>query len=334
MGINSDYAELKEQVRVAGLLKKQPLYYSVNIIKTFIFLAAGISILAFVENIWLQLLNAAFLGFVFCQISFLGHDAGHKQIFSSVKRNDAFGLIMGLFLGISHSWWVDKHDRHHSNPNDSEIDGDIRVPILAFTREQAIGKNTVLKFFVKFQAVYFHAAFLLATLSFKVGSFKFLLKNTKKLKYPLIERVTIVLNIIVYLGVLIYLLPLWQVGIFVAIHQMLFGFFAAFSFAPNHKGMPILRESNKIDFLWRQVVTSRNIKPFPFASFLYGGLNYQIEHHLFPNMSRNKLGEAREIVKKFCISRSIPYYETSVIQSNIEMVRYMHNISAPLREKV
>src|SRR5699024_958922 len=93
----------------------------------------------------------------------------------------------------------------------------------------------------------------------------------------------------------------WLNGlIFIAVQQALFGFYLASVFAPNHKGMPVLDNDVKIDFMRHQILTSRNVKPGPLVDVWYGGLNYQIEHHLFPTLARNKLKEARAVVREFC----------------------------------
>lgn len=75
------------------------------------------------------------------------------------------------------------------------------------------------------------------------------------------------------------------------------------------------------------------IKAHPFTDFWYGGLNYQIEHHLFPNMPRNKLKEAQPIVRAFCKEHAIAYAETSMLQSYREILRFLHQVSAPLRKE-
>ncbi|MDP8950858.1 MAG: fatty acid desaturase, partial [Actinomycetota bacterium] len=86
------------------------------------------------------------------------------------------------------------------------------------------------------------------------------------------------------------------------------------------------------DFLRRQVLTSRNVTAHPLTDFWYGGLNYQIEHHLFPSMPRNKLREAQSIVKAFCREHAIAYHETSVLRSYREILQHLHEVGAPLRE--
>jgi len=124
--------------------------------------------------------------------------------------------------------------------------------------------------------------------------------------------------------------PLQALGFFL-VHQLLFGLYYGTVFAPNHKGMLIIDEDNPLDFLRTQVLTTRNVKPGLVADFWYGGLNYQIEHHLFPLMPRKNFGKARNIVKTFCLERDISYYETGTYQSYKEILSYMHQIVAPVR---
>jgi fatty acid desaturase len=81
----------------------------------------------------------------------------------------------------------------------------------------------------------------------------------------------------------------------------------------------------------QQILTARNVKAHPVVDFWYGGLNYQIEHHLFPTMAENKLREAQKIVRAFCEEHHILYHETSVVRSYAEILQYLHLISAPLR---
>ena len=86
-----------------------------------------------------------------------------------------------------------------------------------------------------------------------------------------------------------------------------------------------------MDFLHRQVLTARNIHAHPVTDFWYGGLNYQIEHHLFPSMARNQFKKAQPLVKAFCTVHALPYHETSAWQSLTEILGHLHRIGAPLR---
>jgi len=121
--------------------------------------------------------------------------------------------------------------------------------------------------------------------------------------------------------------------LFVLVHQVIFGLYMGLVFAPNHKGMPMIENGVQLDFLQKQVITARNIKPGPITDWVYGGLNYQIEHHLFPSMPRNRLKDARAIVKPFCRAHGIPYAETGPFRSYLEILRYLDEIGGAVRKR-
>lgn len=330
--LSSEYAELKQLVQERGLLGKQTRHYAGNVFLTLVLLGLALAFLAVANALWLQLLDAVFLAIVFARIAFLGHDAGHRQIFRSNRWNDMAGLVVCFVLGMERTWWVEKHNRHHSNPNQSGLDPDIDIPVLAFTEQEALGKRGLYRFLVRNQAYFFYPLLCLeGGIGLRLAGLQYMLHN--KLKYPVVEPLLMVGHFAAYLGLLFWLLEPWHAGLFIAIHQLLFGLHMGSAFAPNHKGMPILDATSRMDYLRQQALTARNIKPNRVVDFLYGGLNYQIEHHLFPNMPRNKLSEARKIVKEFCQARSIPYHETGVMRSQREILGYLRRVSAPLRSK-
>ena len=104
-----------------------------------------------------------------------------------------------------------------------------------------------------------------------------------------------------------HLPPTGQSALFLGVQLAATGLYLGSSFAASHIGMPVLAHDTRIDFFRRQVLTSRNIAGGRVASFAMGGLNYQIEHHLFPNMPRPNLRKARPIVQRFCQDSSITY---------------------------
>ena len=99
---------------------------------------------------------------------------------------------------------------------------------------------------------------------------------------------------------------------FLGMQLAVMGLYLGSSFAAGHIGMPVLPHDSRIDFLRRQVLTSRNVAGGRFASFAMGGLNYQIEHHLFPNIPRPSLRRVRPIVRQFCQDSAIAYHEVSI----------------------
>ena len=328
----NQYAQLKRLIKHNGLLDQQPAYYTVKIILTLGLFALSLTFLLILDNLWLQLLNAAFLAFVFVQISLVAHDFGHRQFsVGGGWKNECLALVLGnLLLGLSQQWWIDKHNAHHGHPNQLDLDPDIDMPLVAFSEDLALSKQGIARFIVKYQAYLLFPLSLLQALSMHLSSIQFLIE--KKAKRPLAEAIAMSAHFIVYFGLLFSLLGAWQAVLFIAIHQGLTGLYLTSIFAPNHKGMPVLENDSQLDFLRRQVLTSRNVSAHPLTDFCYGGLNYQIEHHLFPSMPRNKLREAQVIVKDFCRAHSIAYHETSVLQSHREIFQHLHRVGTPLRE--
>lgn len=330
-GANRDYADLKRIINEKRLLDKQTGYYIYKIAFTFGLLAASLSLLFLIKNPWLQLLNAVFLGFASSQVAFLGHDAGHRQIARTTRGNDFIGYFVGnLVMGASFTWWMDDHNRHHAHTNDLQLDPNIEYPVLAFDEQQLDGKRGWQRFIIKHQKYFFFPILSLAGLNLKFGSIKFMIEN--RFKSRTIEAVLIAIHYVIYFGLLISLLG-WLTIPFFLIHQFSWGIFLGSVFAPNHKGMPLMPEEHKKDFLRSQVLTSRNVRAHPVTDFMYGGLNYQIEHHLFPSIPRNRMRELQRIVKAFCQERDVSYHETSTLGSYREIMDHLHEVSAPLREK-
>jgi fatty acid desaturase len=328
-----EYAELRRLVRQQGLLDRQRGYYLRKIPFTLGLLAASITVLVLVNSPWLQLLNAVFLGFVFAQLGLVGHDAGHQQICSSTRGNHLISLMTGFVMALVPSWWNDKHNiRHHRSPNKVGEDGDIDVSILAFTEADIANKTGFHKVMVKYQAFMFFPVLLLAAFSFLFAGIHYVVTGGK-LRYPVVEPLLVVAHLAAYFGLLFTMLgPLYAV-LFIIVHKSVEGVYMGSVFAPNHKAMPVLDKDTQMGFMRQQIITSRNVKAHPITDFIYGGLNCQIEHHLFPNMPRNNLRKAQTIVKDFCRTHSISYHETSVLGSQKEIVGHLHRLSAPLRGK-
>ena len=329
---SKEYVQLKRLIQQRGLLDRQPAYYIYKFLSTLSLLIIGIVFLCISNNFWFQLLTAFYFSFVFMQFGLLTHDIGHQQVFRSRKRSRIVGLLVGdLFVGWSWSWWVDKHNAHHGHPNQLGLDPDIVRPFTAFTEEVAQSRQGIKRFAAKYQAYLEFSMYLLIPISFLIGSIEFL--HRKRGKQALIEALLLTVHYGLFVGLLLWRMNLWQAVLFILVNQAFLGLYFGSIGAPNHKGMPIWDENSPKDFLREQVLTSRNVKGPALVDFWYGGLNYQIEHHLFPTMPRNKLRLARPLVKAFCEQHDITYCETSLLQSYIDMVRFLHQVSAPLREE-
>jgi fatty acid desaturase len=327
-GAGSDYARLSRQVKQAGLLNRRPGYYAMKIVLTLGLFGLGWTGFGVLGRSWYQLLIAAFLAVAFTQVAFLGHDAGHRQVFRSRRANDVLGFVHGnLLVGLSFGWWIDKHNRHHAHPNTEGSDPDIASGVLAFTAAQVRARTSVLgRAMARWQAWLFWPLLLLEGLNLHVASVRALFDGSRRHRSRAVEAGLLVVHAGAYLGVLFVFLSPWQALAFLAVQQGLFGLYMGASFAPNHKGMPILPAGDRTDYLRRQVLTSRNVRGGPFTDFVLGGLNYQIEHHLFPSMPRPNLRRAQGLVRDYCQRHGVCYREDTLISSYVQTMRHLDTV--------
>ncbi|TDP93741.1 fatty acid desaturase family protein [Labedaea rhizosphaerae] len=324
----SEYAALSREVRDAGLLRRRHGYYAVRITVNLLALAGAWVAFAFIGDSWWQLLVAIGLAVIFAQLAFIGHDAGHKQIFRTRKPNDVIGTVHGGLVGMSYQWWMHGHNRHHANPNHEDLDPDIDIAALAFTSRQAKLKQGFLRWMAKHQAVLFFPLLTLEGLSLHLAGVRAIFRGDTKMRK--IEGALMTLHIVGYLTAAFLVLSPGVAVLFIVVHQALWGVYMGCSFAPSHKGMPTTTNES-LDFLRKQVLTSRNVRGGWFIEFLMGGLNYQVEHHLFPNMPRPHLKHAQPIVERFCVAHGIPYTQTSLARSYRLVLEHLHEMGAPLR---
>jgi fatty acid desaturase len=326
----SDYAQLSKMVIAAGLLDRRPGSYAVRIgVTAGLFVAAWWAFFALGDS-WAQIGVAAALGVVFAQVALVAHDIAHRQVFRSRRRSEFAGRLAGnLGIGMSYGWWMEKHTRHHANPNHEELDPDVSPEILVWSTEQAEASRGVARFVGRWQAFLFFPLLTLEGFNLHLASVRALLRPGLKRRW--LEAALLSVHFAGYLAALLLVLSPAQALVFLIVHQGLFGVYLGCTFAPNHKGMPTLTGDDRPDFLRRQVLTSRNVRGGRLVDVALGGLNYQIEHHLFPNMPTPNLRRAQPIVRAYCQQLGIRYEETGLVRSYGIALRHLHRAGAPLR---
>lgn len=319
------YLELRQEIERAGLLNTCPAFYIAQSLFGFGLMAASIALLLWAPNPLVQLANAGLLAFAFTQIAFLGHDLGHAQVFCRKSTNYWVGcLVHNLVLGISFRFWVRSHSEHHGHPNHVDLDPDIHFPVVAFTEEHAASANRVAQWFIRRQSFFFFPLLTMMVTSLRLDSVLFLLRNPGRQRW--VEAFLLTAHVALYCWLIFSALGLAYGLVFAAVNQALFGVYVGLSFASNHKGMPIVERDEKMPFMQTQLVTTRNLAPSRVTEFLFGSLGSQIEHHLFPTMPRPSLFRARAVVRAFCQSRSLPYYETGYLRAIKEVLAHLHGV--------
>ena len=326
------YTEVAQIVRETGLLQRTPLFYGA--VGLGILLAFGGAVTGFIllGDSWYQLLIAAGLGLIFTQVAFLSHEAAHRQILASGPANDRLGRILANGIGgFSYAWWNAKHTRHHANPNRVGKDPDIEVDTIRFLEEDAAKVSRLGALITRKQGWLFFPLLTLEGLNLHYLGVKHLVSRGE-VKARWLELGLIVLRFALLLTPIFLFLPLGMAFAFLGVELAVFGVMMGAAFAPNHKGMPIIAPDAKLDFFSKQVRTSRNIRGGWWATTLMGGLNYQVEHHLFPSMPRPHLAKAREIVMEQCRALDIPYTETGLIESYKIVIEYLNRVGLSARD--
>ncbi|MCB7137984.1 fatty acid desaturase family protein [Cellulosimicrobium marinum] len=333
--VTSTYSALSREVRDAGLLDRARSYYLWTLGVLTLALGGVVAGFVLLGDSWFQLLMAGALGVIFTQFAFVAHEASHRQVFASSRVNDRVGKILANgVVGISYSWWMNKHTRHHANPNRRGKDPDISPDVVVFVGEDAARARGFKAVINRYQGYLFFPLLTLEGLNLHVTAYRSLLSGSLRVdtRTRVTELATITVRLAAYLAVVFWALPIGMAFAFLGVQLAVFGVYMGASFAPNHKGMAIIPEDSKIDFLSKQVLTSRNIRGGWFMNVLMGGLNLQIEHHLFPSMPRPHLARAREIVRDHCARLGLPYTETSLVRSYAIVVRYLNEVGLSARD--
>ena len=331
----SQFTEILHRVKNAGLLTKKPSFYVIRLsvisaIASGLWVAGGF-LGKLVDQHWAWIFGAflivGLLGVMAAQYGFIAHEAAHRQIFRSNKANDWAGLILAnLFAGLSYGFWLRKHNKHHQKPNQIGEDPDIAIRVLSFTVESRDEKKGVERWFTNRQGYLFPLLLLFTGFDLLLDSLASLKRKDRKIGTRTLEfALMIVRQTAPYVILTLMFGWAWAIALWVFM-MLMFGFFMGAAFAPNHKGMPLVPKDSKIDFFQRQVLTSRNIRGSWLTDNLMGGLNYQVEHHLFPSMARPNLAKAHKIVVQYCKENAIPLVEMNLLSSYMVVMRYLNDV--------
>ncbi|MBD3940135.1 acyl-CoA desaturase [Microbacterium sp. NEAU-LLC] len=326
------YTDVAQVIRETGLMRRAPWFYGG--VGLAIALAFGGAITGFVllGHSWYQLLIAAALGVLFTQVAFLSHEAAHRQILASGPANDRLARLLGNgVVGMSYSWWANKHTRHHANPNRVGKDPDIEVDTISFLDADAAQARGLRRLVTRRQGWLFFPLLTLEGLNLHFLAFRHLFGRAP-VKGRYVELGLLAARFALVWTPVFVFLPLGMAFAFLGVQLAVFGVYMGASFAPNHKGMAVIAPDAKLDFFSKQVRTSRNISGGWWATWLMGGLNYQIEHHLFPSMARPHLARARAIVIDHSHALGVPYVETSLWRSYGIVIDYLNRVGLAARD--
>lgn len=335
------YRELRAKMMAMGLFNANPAYYVFKVASNFVILAAGAALGMYSNNFTLQMIGAVLVGLFWQQSGWLAHDFLHHQVFKNRKYGDMMGLVLGnLFQGFSVQWWKTKHNSHHAVPNlhascEGSCDGDPDIdtmPILAWSLKMAeSARNSKWgRFLITWQAVFYFPVLLFARLAWAHQSWVYVWggkgqhsvkgaeMDRQRMPYRTLEKTFLVLH---YLG-LLYILSHMSVPtalLYFIVAQTSCGLMLALVFGLGHNGMAVYPANERPDFWKLQVTTTRNVTSNWFSDWFCGGLQCQVDHHLFPSIPRHNLGKVNKLVAAFCKEQGVTYHEANMVDGTIEV---------------
>lgn len=301
---NKYFEELRVKISSLKLLEPTPIYWTFNIIFAVLFYIFWLFL------IWKIPLFFSILYFyvLFFELWFISHDLIHNQYFKNKKINHFFSFITwNLLIWLSESWWRKKHNvEHHTFTNSDIHDTDIRDYDEIFTKNEwkskFFDKNKTILFWFVTSVLYFNLIYL---------SYKHIFQNKKYLELFVSFLNIFLLPMFLFLNfwILLTLLSLFLIFILVWVHL-------AFSFMVNHIWMEIIdwNEVKKYSWFDLQTRTSRNIKWWLIINHVFWWLNKQVEHHIFPQVSRKNILKLSKEVEKFCSEKNINYHDVTFRQ--------------------
>jgi fatty acid desaturase len=263
--------------------------------------------------------------FTSVQLALLAHDAAHGAIAGKRWQRELIGhLGMSFVNGYSFAYFTATHMAHHAHPNDPARDPDMRPEVFSVYAPWPAEKRGVSRIVRRYQAWLLPFGLLLWVFALRGNGVAHSLRHRPATRTDL---VAIGLHAAVWLAIPVSLLGFAAALVNYCFVAGLTGFYLGTLFIPNHVGMPIISEGSVVpqnstgcensacDYVIRQAATSRNFGGSRLVAFLAGGLDSQIEHHLFPQVPNVRLRRARAVVRDFCARYRVPYREGSYIET-------------------
>lgn len=315
------WKELQRIVKDEGLDKKIPVRGTIEI-----GIVLSLLVISFYSIFHWNFLITSFLFILtFLRSTFVAHDLIHQQYYNNKNLNKYLSYIFGnTIIASGVDWWERDHNiEHHTWTNSANRDEDIKA-FTFFIREKKgspwLHKNKHWIFWIVLPFMW---------ASFHYQSWKFLFSKeehrTPKKRYIMRNFPTMLIHYIIPITILINY-PFIEAISAILIIYLGYGFLASLGFITNHIGMEVLENGREKGMPWMEIQTrtSRNLNGGVFVHWLYGGLNAQIEHHLFPKVPRMKLLKVAELTKNYCKEKGLFYYSVSPFKAYKEINDELH----------
>jgi fatty acid desaturase len=264
------------------------------------------------------------------QLAFIGHDAGHGAVHRRPAVNRAVGQwAMTVFTGLAFDEWIARHRAHHRHCQDEHQDPDMAVDlVVSLTAGSRQRKGRLGRWLTRHQGVLIGPLSLLFAHSQRLQSQAAVLASPR---HQALDAVGLLLHFGLWFAVPCGLLGVpWALAVAVYLLPLtLLGPYLAAIFWVNHIGMPLVARAEAFSFLEHQVVTSRTVINPPRWHWVFGGLNFQVEHHLFPMVPSRRLAAVQPVVQRHLQGCGLPYCAVSWPAAVLAIHRHLRHVARP-----
>ncbi|KAJ0031028.1 hypothetical protein Pint_12967 [Pistacia integerrima] len=325
---SKDYRKLATEFSKMGLFEKNGhvvLYTLCSVAMLFVVSVYGVLCS---ESTWVHLCSGGLMGFLWIQSGWIGHDSGHYKITKSPRFNRFVQVLTGNCLaGISIEWWKRNHNAHHIACNSLDFDPDLQhMPFFAVSSklfnsiwscfyDRKMNFDSATRFLISYQHWTFYPVMCLARINLFAQSF-LLLFSKRKVLYRRQEFFGLLVFWIWY-PLLVSCLPNWGERIMFVVASFSVTGIQHVQFCLNHFSSRVyVGPPRANDWFGKQTSGTLNISCPSWMDWFHGGLQFQIEHHLFPRLPRCHLRKISPFVMELCKKHNLPYDIASFWKAN------------------
>ncbi|KAL2317918.1 hypothetical protein Fmac_031794 [Flemingia macrophylla] len=341
---SSDYRRLLSELSSAGLFERKG-HTTVALLSVILpLLVLSVAGVVLSERASVHALSGALMGLAWIQSGWIGHDSGHYSVMRSPRVNRVVQILSGNVLaGISIGWWKWNHNAHHISCNSLDFDPDLQhLPFFVVSSsffssltsrfyDRKLPFGSLARFLVSYQHWTFYPVMCFARLNLFAQSFLLLLSN-RKVPHRALELLGL-LFFWTWFPLLLSYLPSWP-------HRLLFVLVSFSVTGIQHVQFCLNHFSSKV-YLgpptgsdWVQIQTSGtlDVSCSSWMDWFHGGLQFQVEHHLFPRLPRCHLRSIAPLVKDLCQKHNLPYNSVSFWKANLLTIRTLRTAALQARD--